>query len=173
MESTLGDRLFVGVLGNRNSGKSTTWNTLFGATVRTGKKARSLSLYGGECVDVFLASGSPEERQLYAGEIFDSQDCRIILCSIQYTEAVRKTLDYVSENRFDVFVQWLNPGHSDSGESFDRLGLLPWLAGHGATVCIRDGRVAPSDRTEELRQFIHGWAKSRNLTYPCLGSGQA
>jgi hypothetical protein len=166
----LGDRLFIGVLGNRNSGKSTTWNTLFGATVRTGKRARRLSLYGGECVDVFLASGSPEERQLYAGEIFGSQDCQIILCSIQYTEAVRQTLDYVSDNKFDVFVQWLNPGYNDNGESFDRLGLIPWLIGHRAAVCIRDGREEPADRTEEIRQFIHGWAKARSLTYPCSNS---
>ncbi len=51
-------RLFVGVLGHRNSGKSTTWNTLFGTTVRTGKYPRTLELYGGECVDVFIISGS-------------------------------------------------------------------------------------------------------------------
>lgn len=32
-------RLFVGVLGHQNSGKTTTWNTLFGATVRAGQYA--------------------------------------------------------------------------------------------------------------------------------------
>ena len=166
----MGDRLFVGVLGNKNSGKSRTWNTLFGTKVKTGKKARRLSLYGGECVDVFLVSGSFEERQLYAGDVLDSQACRIILCSMQYTEAVRQTLDYVSVNEFDVFVQWLNPGHRDKGESFDRLGLLSWLIGHRATVHVRDGKPSAIDRTEELRQFIHGWAKARNLIYPCPGS---
>lgn len=163
----MGDRLFVGVLGNRNSGKSTTWNTLFNTTVRTGKNSRVLTLYGKECVEVFLISGSPEERQIYAGDILEKQACRIILCSIQYTEAVRKTLDYVSENEFDILVQWLNPGHSDAGQSFDRLGLLPWLVGHEATVAIRDGKRPPQQRSEELRQFIHGWAKARNLTFPC------
>jgi ribosome biogenesis GTPase A len=45
------DRLFVGVLGNRNSGKSTTWNTLFGATVRTGQYPRILTLYGGNALN--------------------------------------------------------------------------------------------------------------------------
>jgi septin family protein len=70
----VGDRLFVGILGNRNSGKSTTWNTLFNSTVRTGKNSRTLALYGGECVEVFLISGSPEERQLYAGDILEEQD---------------------------------------------------------------------------------------------------
>lgn len=163
----MGDRLFVGILGNRNSGKSTTWNTLFNSTVRTGKNSRTLTLYGGECVEVFLISGSPEERQLYAGDILEKQNCRIILCSIQYTETVRRTLDYVVENKFDIFVQWLNPGHSDAGENYDRLGLFPWLVGHEATVAMRDGKSQPQQRSDELRQFIYGWAKARNLTFPC------
>lgn len=161
------DRLFIGILGNRNSGKSTTWNTLFNSTVRTGKNSRNLTLYDGECVEVFLISGSPEERQIYAGDILEKKDCRIILCSIQYTETVRKTLDYVAASDFDIYVQWLNPGHSDAGENYDRLGLLPWLVGHEATVAIRDGKGQPQQRSEELRQFIYGWAKARNLTFPC------
>ena len=33
------DRLLVGVLGNRNSGKSHRWNKLFGSTARRGMKA--------------------------------------------------------------------------------------------------------------------------------------
>lgn len=164
---SLEKRLFVGVLGNRNSGKSTTWNTLFGATVRTGKNTRTLTLYGGECVEVFLISGSPEERQLFAGDILANNKCRIILCSIQYTETVRQTLDYVVDNQFDIFVQWLNPGYSDEGESDDRLGLLPWLIGHEASVAMRDGKREQQGRTEELRQFIYDWAKAQNLTFGC------
>ncbi|MER8747414.1 hypothetical protein NKH54_30810 [Mesorhizobium sp. M1004] len=160
-------RLFIGVLGNRNSGKSTTWNTLFGATVRTGRHTRTLALYGGECVEVFLVSGSPEERQLYAGDILDDQDCRIVLCSIQYIETGRRTLDYAAEGDFDIFVQWLNPGRSDAGENYDRLGLVPWLVGHGATVSMRNGKEPPRERTEQIRQFIYGWAKSRQLTFAC------
>jgi hypothetical protein len=160
-------RLFVGVLGHRNSGKSTTWNTLFGASVKTGKSPRKLTLYGNECAKVFLISGSPEERNLYAGDILAKQDCCIVLCSIQYIEAVRKTLDYVVEEDFDVFVQWLNPGRNDAGENHDSLGLMPWLLGHRATVTMRDGKAAPGDRAEEIRQFIHGWAKRRGLTFAC------
>ena len=84
----MGDRLFVGVLGNQKSGKSTTWNTLFDARVRTEPRheSRNLTLYGDECVEVFLVSGSFEERKLYAGDILENKECRIILCSIQYTE---------------------------------------------------------------------------------------
>lgn len=160
-------RLFVGVLGNRNSGKSTTWNTLFGNIVRTGTRTRTLRLYDGECVDVFLVSGSFEERDKYAGEILDDQDCKIVLCSIQYTESVRTTLDYVVKRDFEMFVQWLNPGWIDAGESPDRLGLVPWLIDHDATVSKRDGKINPSERTEDIRQFIHGWANRRGLTYAC------
>lgn len=163
----LTDRLFVGVLGNRNSGKSKTWNTLFDRTVQTGKKARPLQLYGGECAEVFLVSGSPEERDLYVGDLLEDQKCRIILCSIQYTEAVNSTLNYVVENEFDIFIQWLNPGYSDKGENFDHLGLLPWLIGRKAVFSMRNGKMPPMDRAEELRQFIYGWAKARGLTFPC------
>jgi len=144
-----------------------TWNTLFGSTVRTGKYTRTLTLYGGECVEVFLISGSPEEREEYAGDILKNQNCRIVLCSIQYTETVRQTLNYVTDEGFDLFVQWLNPGHHDTGENYDRLGLMPWLLGHNATVGIRSGQVSPKSRTEEIRQFIYGWAKARGLTFDC------
>jgi hypothetical protein len=163
----MADRLFVGVLGHRNAGKSTTWNTLFGSTVRTGQRPRTLALNGGECVEVFVVSGSPEERQLYAGDILAKQDCHIVLCSMQYVESVRRTLDYVVGENFDLFVQWLNPGRSDPGEVYDRLGLVPWLLGHGTTVTIRDGKAPPRPRVEELREFIHGWAKARGLTFAC------
>ena len=158
-------RLFVGVLGHRNSGKSTTWNTLFGATVRTGKYPRTLELYGGDCVEVFIMSGSPEERNVEAGDILKDQDCRIVLCSIQYTEAVFQTLDFVANEGFALFVQWLNPGYEDTSENYDRLGLMPWLLGHGATVVMRSGQITPVGRTEEIRQFIHGWAKAHRLTF--------
>ena len=78
------DRLFVGVLGHRKSGKSTTWNSLFGRTVHTGSNSRQLELRPNECVEVFLISGSNEERDQYAGDVLKNQDARIILCSIQY-----------------------------------------------------------------------------------------
>ena len=161
------DRLFVSVVGNRDSGKSTTWNTLFGGTVRTGKYARSLKLYDGECCEVFLISGSPEERGEYAGDILANTDCRIVLCSAQYTASVRKTFDFASKSGFDLCVQWLNPGFNDTGENFDRLGLMPELLARGATCSIRNGKGDPRSRTEELTQVIYGSAKTRNLTFAC------
>ena len=163
----MSERLFVAVVGNRDSGKSTTWNKLFGKTVRTGKHSRILELHDGECCEVFLVSGSPEERGEYAGDILANTDCRIVLCSAQYTEAVRATFTFAIEAGFDLCVQWLNPGFKDSGESFDRLGLIPQLLAQGATFSIRDGKNDPRERTEELRQFILGWAKARDLTFYC------
>lgn len=162
------DRLFVSVLGNRNSGKSTTWNTLFGGNVRTGQQTRQLPLYGGECVDVFLISGSFEERKKYAGDLLDNQDCRIILCSTQYKEAHETSLAYAVEKGFQIYAQWLNPGYNDPATmAFDSNGLSQWLLAREATVAIRDGQVPQTDRVEEIRQFVFGWAKARNLTYPC------
>ena len=137
------------------------------STVKTGQYPRTLNLFPGECAEVFLISGSPEERGLYAGDILANQACRIVLCSMQYIETVRRTLDYVAEEEFDLFVQWLNPGRNDLGENFDRLGLAPWLLGHGATLSIRDGKAPPAPRVEEIRQFIYGWARARGLIFPC------
>ena len=73
----MADRLFVAVIGSRNSGKSTTWNTLFGHEVRTGKESRRLWLDDdGHTAEVFLISGSNEERKKYAAKVLADVDCR-------------------------------------------------------------------------------------------------
>ena len=53
------DKLLVSVIGKRNSGKSSTWNSLFNRTVKTGIKLKRLYLNETEYVNVFLVSGSP------------------------------------------------------------------------------------------------------------------
>ncbi len=160
------ERLFVTVLGNRNSGKSLTWNTLLG---RRSELVRILapSCKRGRCVEVFLISGSPEERQTYAGDILADQDCRIVLCSVQYAELGRDTYDYAFMNGFSVFSQWLNPGYHDAGENFDRHGIAPWLVARGATISVRDATRPVHSRAEEIRQFVDGWASARGLALPC------
>lgn len=163
----MGDRLFIAVLGNRNSGKSTTWNSLFGRTVKTGKQSRHLTLRPGECVEVFLVSGSFEERNLYAGDVLEDQDSRIVLCSMQYTEEVSKTLSYAKDKGFDLYVQWLNPGYSDPGESWDRLGLVNQILDAPSVLAIRSGKGNPAGRVQEIREFIYGWATYRNLVFTC------
>jgi hypothetical protein len=90
----MGDRLFVAVLGHRNTGKSKTWDTLFGRKVRTSRASRLLHLRRNEYVEVFVISGSNEERRKYAGNVLRNQHARIVLCSIQYVDRVERTIDY-------------------------------------------------------------------------------
>ena len=163
------DRLFVAVIGSRKAGKSKTWNTLFGKTVRTGKEVRELILDDqGHCTDVFLISGSNEERKQYASEVLENVDCRIILCSVQYTEgSLESTWSHVFDESFAIYAQWLNPGH-DGEVHWDRLGLMNVLLAHDAVVSIRDGTDGPLKlqyRVEEIRQYIHGWAAARGLVH--------
>lgn len=187
----MNDRLFVAVIGERNAGKSTTWNTLFGRTVKTGKKARSLNVSAVDFVDlrlingsneekcrnlaevlvpdeldVFVISGSNEEKKRYAQKVLENIDCRIVLCSVQYVEeAFERTWDYVFSEGFSIYAQWLNPGHYGR-ETWDRLGLINRLLDHNAVVSKRDGREDDTRlraRVEEIRQHIHGWAAPRGL----------
>lgn len=161
------DRLLVGVLGNRDTGKSYTWNTLFSRTVRRGKSPHHLELRPGECVEAFLVSGSFEERGEYAGDILDNQDCRIVLCSMQYTREVHQTLDYLIDQDFYLYIQWLNPGYSDPGEVWDRLGLVNQILSVPSAFSIRDGKKNTVVRVQEMREFIYGWAKYRDLIFSC------
>lgn len=156
--------LLISVLGNRNSGKSLTWNTLFGGTVRTGRNLRELSLSEIECVDVFLVSGSPEEREEYVGDLITTETPRIVLCSMQYKDTVETTIDYFLENDYSLYVHWLNPGYNDAGEQEDHLHLTEYLLHHArAMVAVRNGTVDPADRVEEIRDYIRGWAHGRGL----------
>ena len=155
----------VTVLGYRNTGKSTTWNTLFGATVKTGKYERRLYLNKAQYVKVFLVSGSPEERDEYVGNIIQVDKPSIVLCSTQYIDGVKSTYDHFFNNGYQAFVQWLNPGHSDPSEYPDTLNLLPYLLAAGATVQMRSGKVDPAARVRELLQAILGWATFHDLVH--------
>lgn len=157
------DKLLVAVLGNRDSGKTTTWSELFEGTVRTGKYSRELYLTKTEYVEVFLISGSPEERGKDVEDILQD-DARIVLCSTQYREGVEETYEHFIERNYYIYVQWLNPGHGDQGvQYFDSLGASSWLLAAGATLTIRNGKNEPASRVSEIRDFIYGWANSRNL----------
>ena|SRR5581483_1563558 len=150
--------LAVTTLGNRNSGKSQTWNTLFGSTVKTGKYERRLYLNRAQYVNVFLVSGSPEEREEYVGEIITVEKPNIVLCSTQYIESVRTTYDFFFANGYDVHVQWLNPGFKDGTRYADSLDLVPYLLKKGATLEQSDGRADPKQRAQNLVRVILGWA---------------
>jgi hypothetical protein len=161
------DRLLIGVLGNRHSGKSTTWNKLFGETVRTGVHPRRIELRPGECVEVFLVSGSPEERREYVGDILGNQNARIVLCSMQYHPHVHETLNHFIENGFRLCIQWLNPGYNDAGRYWDHLGIADQILSHWSSLSLRDATGNPEGRVQEIRESIYGWAKYRSLIAAC------
>lgn len=163
----MAERLFVGVLGHQNSGKTYTWATLFGTKVNTGKNVRHLTLRPGECVDVFVVSGSFEERGKYAGDVLGNQKARIVLCSMQYVDKVTDTFDYVLDEGFQMHVQWLNPGRKDKAEYPDYLGLANRLLFSGATITQRNGNENANSRVQEIRECIYGWAAYRGLIYKC------
>jgi hypothetical protein len=159
----MADKLFVSVLGHRDSGKSRTWNTLFGKTVKTGSNSRPLEVMPGKYVDVFLVSGSPEERGKYVGEIITEPNSRIVLCSVQYIESATDTYTFAINHGFEIHTQWLNPGRHDNSYYFDSLGFVNILLTDEHTLSIRDGKVDPTHRVREIRDKIIGWAMPRGL----------
>jgi hypothetical protein len=87
---------------------------------------------------------------------------------MQYTDEVSATIQYVVEEKFDIFVQWLNPGYSDGSLAyFDSLGLGEQLLTNKATLSIRNGNVSPTSRVQEIKQFIYGWAAFHSVIVPC------
>ena len=160
------NKLVIGVIGHRNSGKSETWNVLFERKVRTGGELRKLFLFGNMYIDVFLVSGSPEERGEYVGDLITINRPHIVLCSMQYHENVDTTFQFFLENEYSMYVHWLNPGYKDS-ESIpygDYLGLISFLMHQeNCTVSIRDGKQDCQARVQEIKQYLYGWAKYNNL----------
>jgi hypothetical protein len=160
----MADKLLIAVMGHRDSGKSTTWNTLFGRTVKTGKTPRRLRLDEKHWVDdVFLVSGSSEERHIPIEDIMPRDPPRIVLCSIQYRKEAEDTFNYFFLRGYEIFTQWLNPGFSDQAAYVDTLEFGPWLRGKGVTLTERDGRGAPQVRVDEVRQQIWAWSASRGV----------
>lgn len=159
------DRLVIGVLGNRNSGKSLTWNTLFGKTVKTGKSERQLWLSQTEWINVFLVSGSPEERETYVGDIINDASPHIVLCSMQYRADVTQTIDYFAKHNYSFIIHWLNPGFSDPIKIEDSIQLIPYILNRNSLVGIRDGKADPAQRVDEIKEFLRGWASMRGFLY--------
>ncbi len=157
------EKLAVITLGHRNSGKSVTWNNLFGHTVRTGTNARRLRVKGNLYVEVFLVSGSPEERETYVGKIIVDINIRIILCSVQYKKDCISTIDFFRENGYGLYVHWLNPGYYDETEYEDTDGIIETLDKYDAIVEKHDGKKDPSKRTTIMRKYIYDWANVQGL----------
>lgn len=157
--------IVIGLLGNRNSGKSSTWYELFDDQVRTGSKIRRLYLTKTEYIEVFLVSGSPEERDLYVGNIIGDLKPRIVLCSMQYIPEVIETVEYFINNDYLLYLQWLNPGFGDSNDiaHFDYFGIVSRILTLDSIISIRNGKITPTDRVREIKDYLYGWASSRKL----------
>jgi hypothetical protein len=159
----MSENLVVAIIGNRNSGKSSTWNELFRRIVRTGIELRKLYLTNNEYVEVFLVSGSPEERKKDIEAIVPTYNPRIVLCSIQYQEHGFETIDYFTERDYFLFAHWLNPGYTDDSSNQDSLELVKRVLAKESLLGIRNGQIEIGNRVKEIRDFIYGWAKIRNL----------
>ena len=159
------DNLLVGIIGHQNSGKTETWKTLFGDIVRTGINERRLYLTDNEYVNVFLVSGSPEEREKYVGDIITVQKPRIVLCSMLYRKDVIGTLDYFIERDYFLYIQWLNPGYQDRNDLpyHDYLGIVTYIQFKESTISIRNGQSRIKTRIDEIRDYLYGWCKFKNL----------
>lgn len=161
------NNLLVAVIGNRKSGKSYTWNELFGREVRTGSQTRFLNLSENEYVSVFLISGSPEERGIDVEDIITVENPRIVLCSFQYVEKAKNNLKYFMNKDYFIFAQWLNPGYKDSDFIDDSLNFVDYIIFQktDSLFGLRNGKVSAKSRVQEIKDFIYGWAKSRNLLF--------
>jgi hypothetical protein len=84
---------------------------------------------------------------------------------MQYASEVVTTIDFFVENNYFLYVQWLNPGHDDQNDSAhaDYLGIVNRILSLDATLSVRNGKVDPTERIQEISDFLYGWAFSRNL----------
>ncbi len=137
----------------------------FERTVRTGGELRRLYLTHNEYINVFLVSGSPEERGEYVGDLITINKPHIVLCSMQYHENIDNTFQFFLDNEYSMYVHWLNPGFKDS-ETIpygDYLGLIGYLMHQdNCTVSIRNGKHDSIERVLEIKQYLYGWAKFNN-----------
>jgi hypothetical protein len=124
---------------------------------------RPLTVAPGAETDVFLLSGSPQERKQGVDEILKGQRPAIVLCSIQYTPDGLDTIQFFHQHGYSLFIHWLNPGRSDPGLAPDTLSLVKTALATQSMIGVRDGRAPVGSRVEEIRQFIHGWADARGL----------
>lgn len=155
----------IGILGNAQSGKTHTWNLLFGHEVRTGKNLRRLYFNDSEYVDVFLINRSPGKRRMPPSRILRGQQPTIVLCSLQYRASLSGTLDHFRRNDYAMYLQWLNPGYSDKDDAplFIDLGMISRMLSQTSNIAVRNGKDDARGRVEEILDFIYGWAHRREL----------
>jgi hypothetical protein len=169
------NKLVIVALGDRNSGKSTTWYSLFNLftteenrkIVRTRKRERELYLSKTEYTSVYLINGSPQERKTPVSKILQDKTPNIVLCSIQYVEEAKETIDYFIEHEYCFFVHWLNPGFHQTNGVEDFLGLKSYiLKDNRSQFFIKSGKKEDLEhRTTEIKNFLYKWADDQKLLH--------
>ena len=171
-------KLFVVILGEPKSGKSSTWEALFGRRIQKGKKILNLNKYLQTTIYIFVSSPQEnywtKERFLKEFKIADSKS-NIVLCSLQTNltgnmnrrNVVTKedVLEIANKNGYDIFIQWLNPGcksgediHTDVEHQIIRLTETASVIG----MKKEDARNQKEIRAEKIRTIMLGWILSRN-----------
>lgn len=157
--------LVIGLLGKVGAGKSFIWSKLFGREVKTGKHLRKLFFNETEYVEVFLVNVPAVQRNKFIGEIITVEKPEIILCSMDYSSGVKKTVDYFNEKDYSMVVYWLNPGYKEDYDPqlFYTLGIINQLIGNGALVGRRNGKKETEILIHEILNYLYGWAKYNGL----------
>jgi hypothetical protein len=88
---------------------------------------------------------------------------------MQYHPDITQTIQYFRQHDYYLYVHWLNPGFSDLAATEDTLELVPTISGERGVVHVRDGKVDPTQRVQEMRDYLFEWASSRSL----IRSGRA
>ena len=62
-------------------------------------------------------------------------------------------------------MHWLNPGYSDQNElpHADYLGIVAYMLSLDSSISIRNGKKNLKSRVQEIKDYLFGWANSRNL----------
>ena len=110
------DNLVIAVLGNRNSGKSLTWNTLFSRSVKTGPKMRSIYLTITVLLLVPLASSDAADANVSELSLTsDFQMGKLHQMPLPASEQLSvKQRDYPSENSVEWQVRLKAPATGDT-----------------------------------------------------------
>lgn len=170
-------KLFVVVLGEQNSGKSFTWETLFGRKIQKGKKF--LNLNDDLQAKVYIFVSSPQEN-LWTKERFlkefkiANSVANIILCSLQThltgnmnkrnVVTAREVLEIANRNEYDIFMQWLNPGRRsgiDNQRDVERQIITLTEIDSVIGMKKEDARNQAEIRAEKLKVIILGWILSQ------------
>ena len=159
-------KLVVALVGRQNSGKSTTWYELFGKKQR-GNKYAHLRLSKSECVEVFFVNSSFEEQAKELEDLLDIEDCRVLLCSMQYSESALARLKRLADAGCYLHLQWLNPGYKSKEKASDSLGLEAGTALLPSEFHVRDGKQTPARRAQGVKEAIYDWAADRCLIVKC------